>query len=132
VGMGADMNGKLAQRLARMAKKLLFVLATMILVWAFAQTFPFDLAILLAGDTLLYVEVVSAVWIASRIANLKAVAGWAKLVVGQKLRRAGVRRALRTRSRPKPKSPPSGDDGWPRFAVPRLTAPAFLPVRAFA
>jgi hypothetical protein len=96
--------------LAGIAKKLLFLLATMILVWAFAQTLPFDLAILLAGDTLLYAEIVSSVWIASRLANAKAMAGWAKLVLRRRVRRSVRRRALRTRTRAARKAPSSDDE----------------------
>jgi hypothetical protein len=95
---------------AGMARKLLLLLATMVLVWAFAQTLPFDLAILLAGDTLLYAEIVSTVWIASRLANVKAVAGWATLVLKRSFRRSGLRRALRTRPRTALKSPSSDDE----------------------
>jgi hypothetical protein len=103
--------------LGGMAKKLLFLLATIILVWAFAQTLPFDLAILLAGDTLLYAEIVSTVWIASRLANVKAIAGWAKLVVRRRIRRSGLRRALRTRTRAARKAPSTDDE---RRAEPAL------------
>lgn len=95
---------------AGMAKKLLLLVATILLVWAFAQTLPFDLAILLAGDTLLYAEIVSTVWIASRIANVKAMAGWAKLVLGRHIRRSGLRRALRTRTRVRRKLLSSDDE----------------------
>src|SRR5690349_3995622 len=102
--------------LGGIAKKLLFLLATMILVWAFAQPLPFDLAILVAGDTLLYAEIVSAAWIASRLANVKAMASWAKLVVRARIRRSGLRRALRTRTRAVRKTPSSDDERRGRVA----------------
>jgi hypothetical protein len=102
--------------LAGIAKKLLFLLATMVLVWAFAQTLPFDLAILFAGDTLLYVEIVSTAWIASRLGNFRAMAGWVKLVLGRHFRRSGLRRAVRTRSRATRKAPSSDDERGTGFA----------------
>ena len=94
---------------AGMAKKLFFLVATIILVWAFAQTLPFDLAILFAGDTLLYAEIVSTAWIASRLANFRVMVGWAKLVLARHFRRSGGRRAPRTRKRA-PRKIPSSDD----------------------
>jgi hypothetical protein len=121
------MEKRVWRGIAGVAKKTLFLLATIILVWAFAQTLPFDLAILLAGDTLLYAEIVSAVWIASRLANVKAMAGWAKLVLRRRIRRSGLRRALRARTRAARKAPSSDDERRAGTAPPRsrIFAPAF-------
>ena len=118
--------------LARMARKLLFLLATIVLVWAFAQTLPFDLAVLVAGDSLLYAEIVTTAWIASRLANVRAMAGWVKLVVRRAIRRSGLRRAPRTRIRASRKLPSTDDERRAGIAPPRSIPRIFAPAPAFA
>ena len=126
------MKKRIWPALAGMAKKLLFVIATIILVWAFAQTLPFDLAILVAGDTLLYAEIVSAAWVASRLANVKAMAGWVKLVLGRHLRRSGLRRAPRSRIRAARKAHSTDDERRAGIAPPHWMTGIFGPAPALA
>jgi membrane protein implicated in regulation of membrane protease activity len=103
--------------LAGIAKTILFLAATIFLVWAFAQTVPFDIAIWFAADTLTYIEIVSAVWLASRVASFRSMAGWMKSAVRRRLHRPRARRALRIRGRARPKAPPADSDGrGPVFA----------------
>ena len=46
-------------------RRVLEFVAIAVLVMAFAQTFPIDLAILFAGDTLMYLEIVVAIRLAA-------------------------------------------------------------------
>lgn len=126
------MNKGIWPGLAGMAKKLLFVIATIILVWAFAQTLPFDLAILVAGDTLLYAEIVSTAWVASRLANVKAMASWLRLVLRRGIRRSDLRRAVRSRTRATRKAQTADDErrGW-TMTLHRIGG-IFAPVPAYA
>jgi hypothetical protein len=108
------MNREYLLALARIARTILFLLATMVLVWALAQTLPFDTALWFAGDALLYVEVMTVAWLASRAADFRAVSALLKLKVRRRVR--GLRRARTLRRRARPKAPPSGEEGRPAFA----------------
>jgi hypothetical protein len=46
-------------------RRVLEFVAIAVLVVAFAQTFPIDLAVLFAGDTLMYLEIVIAIRLAA-------------------------------------------------------------------
>src|ERR1700736_3820534 len=60
------MVGQFAAFLDRLTiRKVIEFVAIAILVMAFAQTFPIDLAILFAGDTLMYLEIVMIVRLAA-------------------------------------------------------------------
>jgi hypothetical protein len=105
------MNRDYLLALARIARSIIFLLAMMVLVWALAQTLPFDVALWFAGDALLYAEVVTVAWLATRIADFRAVSALLKLKVRRRIR--GLRRARALRRRARPKAPPSGEDGRP-------------------
>jgi hypothetical protein len=53
-------------------RRVLEFVAIAVLVMAFAQTFPIDLAILFAGDTLMYLEIVVAIRLAAGRAQIIA------------------------------------------------------------
>jgi len=80
-------------------RRVLEFIAIAMLAMAFAQTFPIDLAILFAGDTLMYLEILVAIRLA---------AGWGYLA--HALRLAGfalpVQRCLSLRNRV---APPASD-----------------------
>ena len=107
------MNRDYLLALARIARSIIFLLAMMVLVWALAQTLPFDIALWFAGDALLYAEVVTVAWLATRIADFRAVSALVKLKVRRRIRGLRRARALRRRARPKT---PSGKDGRPAFS----------------
>ena len=65
----------------------------MLLVYGFAQTLPFDLAILFAGDVLFYVEVATAVWLAAQVTRLRHALDYARAVTRP------MRRAIRGRAK---------------------------------
>ena len=53
-------------------RKVVEFVAIALLVTAFAQTLPFDLAILFAGDTLMYLEFVIAIRLAAGVMHVRA------------------------------------------------------------
>jgi len=55
-------------------RRVLEFVAIAVLVMAFAQTFPIDLAILFAGDTLMYLEIVVAIRLAAGREHIVAMA----------------------------------------------------------
>jgi hypothetical protein len=86
-----------------------------LLVYGFVQTLPLDLALLFAGDTLLYFEVVSAVWLAAQVTRVKLLLPYLRATVAAPLRRhwRRARRALRTARRRLPqRRAPDDDGGW--------------------
>lgn len=100
-----------------------FVVIAM-LAMAFAQTFPIDLAILFAGDTLMYLEILVVIRLAAgreHLAHaLRLAAQLARLAM--RVLRAAVRQPvsrinrLRERRTParstRPRIPDRSDDGW--------------------
>lgn len=96
---------------------LLSVAFTLILVGV-AQTLPFDLALIFAGDVLTYAEVAAIAWIASAngvlTAALKAAVHAVRPAL-QSFTRAGPggRRAAARRRRPRRLTPPPGNDDRP-------------------
>ena len=100
-----------------------FVVIAM-LAMAFAQTFPIDLAILFAGDTLMYLEILVVIRLAAgreHLAHaLRLAAQLARLTM--RVLRAAVRQPvsrinrLRERRTParstRPRIPDRSDDGW--------------------
>ena len=72
-----------------------------VLAYGFAQTLPFDLAVLFAGDMLLYVEVATAVWLATQVTRLRLAFDYARAVVssGWRASRRQVGRARRSAAR---------------------------------
>ena len=104
-------------------RALEFVVIAM-LAMAFAQTFPIDLAILFAGDTLMYLEILVVIRLAAgreHLAHaLRLAAQLARLAM--RVLRAAVRQPvsrinrLRERRTParstRPRIPDRSDDGW--------------------
>lgn len=102
-------------------RRVLEFIAIAMLAMAFAQTFPIDLAILFAGDTLMYLEILVVIRLA---------AGWGYLAhalhLAARLARFALRAAvhqpvsrinrLRERRTParsvRPRIPDRSDDGW--------------------
>jgi uncharacterized membrane protein len=84
-----------------------------LLVYGFVQTLPIDIAFLLAGDTLLYFEVVSAVWLAAQVTRVKLLLLYFRVIVAAPLRRhwRRARRAVRTARRRLLRPRNSDDDG---------------------
>lgn len=100
----------------RLARKILLPVLIVILAMAMAQTLPFDLAILLAGDTLIYLEVFVAVWLTARLGAARAATTLFRHHIGRLTARVRRRRA----TKPKRLSPSNDDDpepGWPRLAA---------------
>jgi hypothetical protein len=90
------------QRLWAIVYRILQLMVIALLVYGLAQTLPFDLAVLFAGDLLSYVEVAAAVWVAAQTMRLRGAAAYLRLrvphLVGRARRRAGhfARRLTRT------------------------------------
>ena len=94
-----------------------------LLVMAFAQTLPIDLAILFAGDTLMYLEFVIAIRLAAGRMHVLAIAGFLMQLARHVLRtfntairqpammrnRWRERRAIRRSGKPRRSSDKSGD-----------------------
>ena len=92
------------------AYRALHLIALALLVFAFAQALPFDLvAIVFAGDVLVYFEIAAAVWLAAQVTRVKWVAAYARFVLHRTARRARIR-ARRTARRIRSFRPSSGDD----------------------
>lgn len=97
--------------------RLLRFVALAFLVFAFAQALPFDLlALVFAGDVLVYFEIAAAVWLAAQVTRVKWVAAYARFVLQRTIRRARVRarRAVRRVTRMSP-APGDGDRPAPAF-----------------
>jgi hypothetical protein len=86
-----------------------------LLVYGFVQTLPLDIALLFAGDTLLYFEVVSAVWLAAQVTRIRLLLPYFRISVAAPLRRhwRRARRAVRTAGRRllRPRNP-DDEGGW--------------------
>jgi len=96
--------------LGRLCYRLLRPIALALLVLAFAQALPFDLvAIVFAGDVLVYFEIAAVVWLAAQVTRVKWVAAYARFVLHRTVRRARIR-ARRTARRIRSFRPSSGDD----------------------
>ncbi len=105
-------------------RRVLEFVAIAILAIAFAQTFPIDLAILFAGDTLMYLEIVVVIRLVAGREHLQhAVRVAAHLIrLAMRALRAAVRQPvarinrLRERRSPplaaKPRIRDRSDDGW--------------------
>jgi hypothetical protein len=105
-------------------RRVLEFIAIAMLAMAFAQTFPIDLAILFAGDTLMYLEILVAIrlaagWgylahalrLAAQIARLAMHA--VRAAVHQPVSRINRLRERRTRARSAGRRiPDRSDDGW--------------------
>jgi hypothetical protein len=104
-------------------RRVLEFIAIAILAMAFAQTFPIDLAILFAGDTLMYLEIVVAVRLAAgreHFQQMLRVAAWLarfamrvlRAAISHPVSRLNRLRARRTLARStKPRISDQSDDG---------------------
>ena len=117
-------------------RRVLEFIAIAMLAMAFAQTFPIDLAILFAGDTLMYLEILVVIRLAAgweHLAHaLRLAAGLARFAM-RVLRTAvhrPVLRITRLRERRTParsarrRIPDRSDDGWGSAAPWRVLAAA--------
>ena len=109
-------------------RRVLELVTIAVLVMAFAQTFPIDLAILFAGDTLMYLEIVVAIRVAAgrehMIAIVRQIVRLAMrlshLAIRQPVSRLGPRlsrwRERRSAARTMRRGRPSGSDDDPAVA----------------
>ena len=100
---------------AKTLRRVLMSLAFTLILVGVAQTLPFDIALIFAGDVLTYAEVAAIVWIATANGVLTASLKAATRAVGSMLRRfarAGSRgrRAAGRGRRPRRLAPPANDD----------------------
>lgn len=77
----------MTNRLLKLVRSALYAVLLGLLVYGFALTLPIDLALLFAGDVLLYFEIVSAVWLAAQAARLRHALDYARMAVHRPLRR---------------------------------------------
>jgi len=70
----------MAKRFRAILYRVLQVMLLALLAYGFAQTLPFDLAVLLAGDYLLYFEIATTVWLAAQATRLKLALDYARAV----------------------------------------------------
>jgi hypothetical protein len=102
----------------RLVYRPLHLVALAFLIFAFAQALPFDLvAIVFAGDVLVYFEIAAAVWLAAQVTRVKWVAAYARFVLHRSARRARIRarRVVRRIGRTRPSSA-DDDRHAPAFA----------------
>ena len=90
-----------------------------LLLYGLAQTLPFDLAVLLAGDYLLYFEVMTAAWLAAQATRIRHAFDYARAVLGRSLRvvRRGSARAVHRLKRRIPQGRSDDDRIWGTFAT---------------
>ena len=107
--------------MARQFKAILYrglqIVVLAFLAYGFAQTLPFDLAMLLAGDYLLYFEIATAAWLAAQVTRLRLALDYARAVARPLLKAAGRRgrRAVRSLRKRLPRR--GADDDRPRAAL---------------
>lgn len=105
-------------------RRVLEFVAIAVLVMAFAQTFPIDLAILFAGDTLMYLEIVVAIRLAAGrehiVAMLRQIVRLAMrlshVAVRQPVARLGRWRERRSAARTIRRGTPGRSDDDPALA----------------
>jgi len=101
---------------AKTLRRVLMSLAFTLVLVGVAQTLPFDLALIFAGDVLTYAEVAAIAWIATANGVLTAGLKTAGRAVGSTLRRfaragsRGRRAAGRSRRQRRLAPPPANDD----------------------
>jgi hypothetical protein len=67
--------------------RALQLLVLAVLLYGFAQTLPFDLALLFAGDTLLYLEIATAAWLAAQVTRFRFAIAYARMIARRAVRR---------------------------------------------
>lgn len=100
----------MTRRLYKLLRAVLAALVLALLVYGFAQTLPLDLALLFAGDTMLYVEAAAVVWLAAQTTRLRWAAAYARLAVQRFARGARVRARRSVRRVLLSKNPSSDED----------------------
>lgn len=68
-----------------------------LLIYGFAQTLPLDIALLFAGDTMLYVEAAAALWLAAQVTRFRLAFAYARAIAGRTI--GGARRRARRLAR---------------------------------
>lgn len=97
--------------------RLLKALVVALLVYGFVQTLPLDIALLLAGDTFLYFEVATAVWLAAQVMRFRHLLLYLRLGVARPLRRRAGRALRSARRRLTQRSRTNDDEGgWGALA----------------
>jgi hypothetical protein len=88
------------------------------IIYGLAQTWPPELALLFAGDTLAYVEVAAALWLAAQVTRVRWASAYLRLSLGPPLRRLRRRagRALRALGRLAARRSQDDDRGWGALA----------------
>lgn len=109
----------MAKRLRAILYRVAQIMVLALLAYGFAQTLPLDLAVLLAGDYLLYFEIATTVWLAAQATRLKLALQYARAVSRPFLRAVNrrSRRALRSVGKRLPRRSADDDRPW-RALVP--------------
>lgn len=84
----------MANRFRSILYRALQLILLVFLVYGFALTLPIDLAILMAGDYLLYFEVATSIWLAAQATRLGMALKYAQVVASggwHRVRRVAVR-----------------------------------------
>ncbi|HST36174.1 MAG TPA: hypothetical protein VLK25_06050 [Allosphingosinicella sp.] len=82
------------KRMRAILYRALQLLVLAVLLYGFAQTLPLDLALLFAGDSLLYLEIATAAWLAAQATRFRFVIAHARMIARRAVRRTrrGARR----------------------------------------
>lgn len=96
------------QKLRAILYRVLQLLVLGLLLYGFAQTLPLDIALLLAGDSLLYIEITTAVWLTAQVTRLRFALAYARTIARRAVRctRWRARRLVRRATARKPADEP--------------------------
>lgn len=109
---------RLSARLER--KHILFLVVGMVALQGFAVTLPAEMAMIMAWDVTVYVDVLIAGWTLSAFARVRSMRAWITLQIGRLLPRRARIRARRIRRAVRPRSAANDDD--PAFVALSLAA----------
>lgn len=104
----------LAERFER--KHILFLIVGVIALQGFAMTLPAEMAMIMAWDLTVYVDLMIAGWTLSAFARLRSIKAWMALQAQRVMPRRARARARRIR-RPVARRRPANDDEPARFAL---------------
>ena len=96
--------------------RAVMALLVILFLYAFAQTLPFDFAMLAAVDMAVYVDALVGVYVIGRVARLRPMLAYLRLRLQVAARRLGTR-ARRTRMRIVDRMKQPANDDEPGFAV---------------
>lgn len=106
---------RLAARFER--KHILFLVVGLIALQGFAMTLPAEMAMIMAWDMTVYVDLLIAGWTLSAFARLRSVRAWMALQVARFMPRRACVRARRIRRAARRRSAANDDHPAP-FAIP--------------